>query len=248
MVILGVCDDDIGFAKNLSNKIEGILLGMPDSIDYRIRLFTSANQLIQNFESEPINILLLDIDMPGMNGFEVAEKIQKIYKETIIIFVSAYDNFVYKSFQFNPFCFLRKAHLKEEIRPTIQNVLNRFFENKETMIFKAVMGDINIRLKDICYIECKKNYYDIHLSSGVIYTCRGTLSSIEDKMSEKDFFRIHKAFIVNMIYIDSLGTNYQIKMKHGNVNNSQILPVSMRKWASFKNAYMTFIRNRVIFA
>lgn len=246
MVILGICDDDIGFTKSLSAKIGKILLGMPDSIDYRIRQFTSPKQLMQNIDSEPINILLLDIDMPGMNGFEVAEEIQKKSMDTIIIFVSAYDNFVYKSFQFNPFCFLRKEHLKEEINPTIQNVLNRFFENTETMLYKTVSGDVNIRLRDICYIECKKNYYDIHLASGAIYTCRGTLSSIEDKMSEKDFFRIHKAFIVNMLHIDSLDANYQIKMKHGNGNNSQILPVSMRKWSNFKNAYMTFIRKRVI--
>lgn len=65
-------------------------------------------------------------------------------------------------------------------------------------------------------------------------------------MSEQGFFRIHKAFIVNMIHIDSLGTNYQINMKCRNANNSQTLPVSMRKWSNFKDAYMAFIRKRVI--
>ena len=138
MVVFAVCDDDIAFTKVLYNNLNNILISAPSTIEYKVLQYTSSKQLLDDISIHPINILLLDIDIPNINGFQIAEILQKKSPDTIIIFVSAYDNLVYDSFQFNPFCFLRKNHLKNELMPTIQKVLNIFFENNNTILFKNI--------------------------------------------------------------------------------------------------------------
>ena len=241
MVVFAVCDDDIAFTKVLYNNLNNILISAPSTIEYKVLQYTSSKQLLDDISIHPINILLLDIDMPNINGFQIAEILQKKSPDTIIIFVSAYDNLVYDSFQFNPFCFLRKNHLKNELMPTIQKVLNVFFENNNTILFKTIEGNINVRVKDINFIESNKNYYEINMISGRVYKCRGTLSSIEAYLPSDDFYRIHKAFIINFNNIVSVDSNRKIT-----IANKKYFYVSLRKWSSFKSLYMDFSRKRVV--
>lgn len=245
MIIFGICDDNIDFIDNLEININNILSAMPDYIDYQIRKYHSAEDAIKRITSDPVSILLLDIDMPEIDGFHVAEEIQKFHNDIIIIFVSAYEEFVFKSFQFHPIGFLRKNWMDKDLKQTITNAINRFFENNAFIMFKTIDGEKSIRLKDICFIECQKNYYIIHLNSCHTYKCRGTLSSIENKLTKNGFFRIQKGIIVNMQYIDSLKPGYKIVMKPICNRDKVTLQLSMKKSSSFKSAYMEFIRKQV---
>lgn len=241
MIVFAVCDDDIAFAGLLSKHLRRLTVKFPDEIESQIRTFYSASQVLNYLKQDPIHILLLDIDMPGTNGFELAEILHKRSPSTIIVFVSAYDNYVYESFMFNPFCFLRKTHLKEELDNVIQKVVQKFFETNETMLFSTVESDINIRIQDIVYIESVKNYYEIHCGKNTVCRCRGTLSSIETALAKHNFYRIHHAFLVNMLNIRSVDANRTLELIDGTN-----ISVSSRKWTGFKKIYMEFARKRVL--
>ena len=240
MIEFAICDDDAVFAKVMTNHLRKRFVQLPDEIECNVQTFLSANQVLNYMEKNPIHILFLDIDMPGKNGFELAEILQKRSPDTVIVFVSAYDSFVYESFRFNPFCFLRKTHLKEELDGTIQRVLNKFLQSGRTKVFTTVYGDTKLRIRDIIYIESVKNYYDIHCDDRSVLRCRGTIASVEAALSTDGFYRIHPAFLINMENIRLLGTNRQIEMTDGTR-----LTVSMRKWKGFHEAYMEFSRKRV---
>lgn len=241
MLVFAVCDDDIAFAGLLSKHLRKLSVKFPDIIECHIRTFFSSAQVLRYIKQNPIHILLLDIDMPGSNGFELAEILQKVSPSTIIIFVSAYDNYVYDSFMFNPFCFLRKTHLKEELDNVIQKVMQKFFETNETMLFSTVDGDVNIRVQDIVYIESVRNYYEVHCGENTVRRCRGTLSSIESALENHAFYRVHPAYLVNMLNIRSVDSNHILKLIDGTS-----ISISLRKWAGFNKAYMEFTRKRVL--
>lgn len=242
MIEFAVCDDNIAFADMLAQKINNVLIGISDNFDYDIHKFHSSDQVLSYVEHHPINILFLDIDMPEKNGFYVAEMLQKRAMDTIIIFVSAYDKFVYESFKFTPFCFLRKEYIEVELKNTLTQVMEKFFENDATILFNTVDGFTNIRAKDIVYIESIKNYYFIHCKSNAIYKCRGTLTSIETDLNTHNFIRVHKAYIVNLQNVMSVNANRKIIM----YPNYPIF-ASLRKWAAFNEAYMEFSRRRIVF-
>lgn len=243
MIVFAVCDDDTAFAELMARHLRKLFVSLPDEIECYVRTFFTANQVLNYVEQNPIHVLFLDIDMPEKNGFELAKILQKKSPSTIIVFVSAYDNYVYDSFQYNPFCFLRKEHLKSELNRTVQKVLDKYLKTNETMIFSTVDGDINIRIEDIVYIESVKNYFEIHSAEKKVFRCRGTLASIEEALQKHNFYRIHTAFLVNMVNIRSVDANRIIRLTDGSTFN-----VSLRKWKGFNEAYMEYSRKRVIMA
>ncbi len=241
MIEFAVCDDDIAFANILAEKINHLLFGVPEDIDYYVHKFYSSRQVMKYVETKPINVLFLDIDMPEKNGFQVAEFLQQKSPDTIIIFVSAYDRFVYESFRFTPFCFLRKECIASELKNTLQNVLDKFFESTSSVLFESMDGNVNIRTKDIVYIESVKNYYVVHCKSEKSYKCRGTLASIEQKLNPSNFIRVHKAFIINIHNVIAVHANRKIIL-YPNI----VIHASSRKWSAFNSAYMEYTRRRII--
>lgn len=242
MLTFAVCDDNPRFAQALSKRIKLFCdKELPERIEYTmLPTFGSGLDVLEHLRSKSFNVLFLDIDMPEMNGFTLAEKLCKTHPEIIIIFVSAYEDFVYSSFEYSPFRFLRKAHLRQELDPTLQKVINKLVLDNETMSFITTDGEQIIRINDITFFEGDKNYFLIHTTSGRIYRCRGTMENIEKRIQNYDFFRVHAAFIVNEEQIESYSNEGFIKMKNG-----KRIDISKRRMPDFRQSYMQFIRKRV---
>ncbi|MBQ7379812.1 MAG: response regulator transcription factor [Clostridia bacterium] len=241
MLNIAVCDDNVRFAKQLEQKLHELcMVRVPERIECRIiPAFTCGRDVLAYAEQHVITVLFLDIDMPGMSGFALASELAGKSPDTVIVFVSAYDEFVYSSFEYAPFRFLRKTHLDEELPGTLDKVIEKCMLDHESMPFETVDGEILLRLRDISCIEGEKNYYVVRTVSGKDYRCRGTVASVEDGLSEYDFFRVHAAYIVNLEHIQSIHDGGLLHMKNG-----VRIPISRRKIVAFKQAYMQYTRRR----
>ncbi|MBQ9744783.1 MAG: response regulator transcription factor [Clostridia bacterium] len=242
MINIAVCDDNLQFATLLTQHLKKLCAyKIPQRVDCRFApTFSSAKEVLEYLKDNTIDVLFLDIDMPETNGFKLAEMLCESHPDTIIIFVSSYEEFVYSSFEYCPFRFLRKAHLAQELDITLQKVIEKCILNNETILFDTTDGDLVLRVRDIMFFEGQKNYYIINTVSGAQYKCRGTMESVEDLTSKYDFFRIHSAYVINHEHIESVNSNGYLIMK-----NKKILNVSKRRMSAFKNAYMQFIRRRI---
>lgn len=241
MLTIAICDDNPQFAKILAKKINFLCAhNLPERIDCHIApIFGSAENVLQFLKIQAINILFLDIDMPKINGFKLAEYLCKHYPETIIIFVSSYEEFVYSSFEYCPFRFLRKSHLEQELPITFQKVIEKCLSDNEIITVLSTEGEQILRTKDIVFIEGQKNYFMIYTTTNKTYKCRGTMDFANQLVCEYDFFRIHAAYIVNEEHIDSIDNSGYVKMKNG-----KIIDISKRRFSAFKDDYMQFIRRR----
>ena len=240
MLTIAVCDDNLQFARRLVEKIRVMCATLlPERIICQVVAeFTTAEAVLAYLKNNDISILFLDIEIPKCNGFELAAQINIAYPDVIIIFVSAYDNFVYDSFSYSPFRFLRKSHLETELPEAFEKVIEKCIYNLDTMDFITTDGQATIRIKDILYIEGVKNYYIVHCKNKD-YKCRGTITSIEENTKKYNFFRIHAAYVVNMDNIEKTLNGCTIVMKNGDQLN-----ISQRRYIDFKNSYMKFTRGR----
>lgn len=241
MIRIVICDDNPIFASALSDNITSLCAKtVPDELDCRVGpVFSSAELVLAYLEINTINIIFLDIDMPRISGFDLAETISKKYPETLIIFVSAYDNFVYSSFAYSPFRFLRKSHLKDELPIAFRKAIEKCMCKSLVLDFHSTDGMISIRSDDIIYFECDKNYYTVFCNSGTKYRCRGTINSLEEKCADSRFIRIHSAYIVNLEHIHKVMDNNFVILSNG-----QNIAISRRRQKEFKDAYMLFVRRR----
>jgi DNA-binding LytR/AlgR family response regulator len=109
-MVIGICDDDIRTGEELRDEI--LKYNQRMNIESEICLFQSGQALLEAIDekTETMQILFLDIEMPEMDGFEVAKCINEQKKDIIQIFVSSHDERVYEALDFHPFHFIRKEY------------------------------------------------------------------------------------------------------------------------------------------
>lgn len=238
MLNIVFCDDNVQFLVLLKNVVEkecrkSILKGEDIKIG---PAFGSGKELIQHIKTNHVDVVLLDIDMPNMNGFEVAKYICKEHKYVKIIFMSAYDNFVYSTFEFYPFAYLRKSHISDELPKVLNRILEKIHEPEKQLKLLTIDGIKLLDVNSISYVESKRNYYSVYSIQGNEYICRGTLADFEKDILKFDFFRIHAAYIVNLEHVEKIIEKGYVLIQ------SVTLPIAQRRVKDFKKAYMDYIR------
>ncbi len=173
---------------------------------------------IKILEEESIDLIFLDIQMPGMTGLQLIKLISE--KKINIILVTAYDNYALEGYEMNVVDYLLKPvsfdrfyqacskvkdifDLKQsnEINHS-NNQVNSFFVNSEYSLIKVYANDI-------LYIEGMKDYIKIYLlSQPKALITRMSFKMIEEKLPQVGFFRVHKSYLVNIDRINSIRNNF----------------------------------------
>ncbi len=172
---------------------------------------------IQKIKEYEPDLVFLDIQMPGMNGFEMLQKLDEIPK---VIFVSAFDEFALKAFDVNALDYLLKPIDPTRLSDTLQKLqqpeedfstkLNGNDARKDKILTK---GDkIFIKDGDKCWyvdidtvriFESDGNYVKVYFDRFRPLILR-SLNSLEERLDPKHFFRANRKFIINLNWISSI--------------------------------------------
>ncbi|OEK04047.1 LytR/AlgR family response regulator transcription factor [Roseivirga misakiensis] len=170
-----------------------------------------AVKSINNFKPD---LVFLDIQMPGLTGFEVLQKLDHMPQ---IIFATAYDEYAFQAFQVHALDYLLKPYTRERFAEAIQLVDQRS-ENYLTQIHSLVSSLneqetyltnllvsvrqklINIPAAEIIRIEANGDYAKLVTSTGSHLSNYG-ISALESKLNPQHFTRVHRSAIINVSYI-----------------------------------------------
>lgn len=236
MIHIYVCDDSIEFRRLFDQTLSKLVpLYFAKSLDYRIEdSVGNGEQLLKRLENKPMDVLFLDIDMPEINGFELAKQIIAKNKDAVIIFVSGYDHYVYQVFEFFPFAYLRKSHILDELPTVLKRISDKYDRDNRTITVASIDGNVKLDTRDIIYIQSEGNYFLVQTNQGTC-KCRGTLSQIETLVANLDFYRIHSAYIVNLNHIQKVGQNEVLLS-----SIKSPIPIAQRRLSGFREAYSAF--------
>lgn len=157
------------------------------------------------------DVVFLDVEMPKMNGIEVAKTLIELKKVPLIIFATAYPQFAAEAFRVNAVDYLLKPYDERQLKQTIERIEKKLYptstvDNTEKLGKLAIEtgSDIDYILpEDILYI-----YRDDKVSKIITqtneYEVRTTLKELESRLVPFSFFRIHKGFLVNLKYVSRL--------------------------------------------
>ena len=140
--------------------------------------------------------MLLDIDMPGMDGLEIAAKMQQMETRPILIFVTSQDALVYDSFQYHPFGFIRKAYVDRELEQVLLEAVKEWKKQNHRYCFRCENEMVSLNTEQIIYLESTGNYLELHTRERS-YRIRETLAGAQEALAVYGFVRIHKGFLVN---------------------------------------------------
>lgn len=171
--------------------------------------FTSVDDAIKYCESNPIDLIFLDIQMPLINGVDFC----KAYcKDKMVIFITAFENYAVQGFELNAIDYLLKPI--DENRFKIAVTKARDYYNythnlvvgpKKTFLFvRSKYTLIKIQFDDIEYIETLDDYLKINLVGGNTILTKMNLKTILSSLDENVFIRVHRSYAINLNKIESI--------------------------------------------
>ncbi|MCR4032160.1 MULTISPECIES: LytR/AlgR family response regulator transcription factor [Flavobacterium] len=175
----------------------------------------TAMELNSFLKKESVDVIFLDVEMPGLTGMEFLGSAANLPK---IIIVSAYERYALKGYEMNVFDYLLKPvsydrFLKSVNRLYDQQVKELKSDDKDHIFIKVDKKNKKLKFEEILFIESMENYVLIHtvVSKEMVYC---TLKMMSDNLPAAIFLQVHRSFIVNISQVQSIeGNSLEIK-KH----------------------------------
>jgi len=173
---------------------------------------------VKTLRAEKPDLVLLDIQMPEMDGFEVVRQIGP-EKMPATIFITAYDRYALRAFDTNALDYLLKPMERSRFEKALLRAKERIGEKSQRQVSERIMAALEqmkrqeeylerlpvaengrillVRTREIDWIEAEGNYCRLHVGQRS-YEIRETLSALDRKLNPRDFARIHRSTIVNL--------------------------------------------------
>ncbi len=174
-------------------------------------IFTHPEKALAWLEENGPDVVFLDIEMPGINGLNFAEK---IINHTEVVFITAYEKYSIEALRLTAFDYLLKPVGEDELVQCITRLEQKLLQKKgsknskklNTQFDKIALPSLEgvhfINIKDIVRVEAESNYSVFHFADKKKMTISKTLKQVEEALDGYTFFRPHKSFLINLSYIN----------------------------------------------
>lgn len=229
---LAVVDDEPILRENTRNIITTAfeMQGIPCALD----TFEGATSFLSSFMSNDYTHIFLDIDMPGMNGLDLADKIRKSQRETMIIFVTSYPQYMSDAFGKNVLAYIDKAHIKIELTDFIHRIIH---ENKQkkarTITIDTIDGPVVLDSRDILFIDIENGRVTVHTKILDLKTKLRSIKEIEHCFDSESFQYCDKGILVNLHHIQKFD-DYSLRLR----NYTPAISVSRRRLKELKEKHL----------
>lgn len=238
---LAYCDDEpiqLEYTKRIAEKWAaeaGVLL---EFTGYH----SGEEVLFENTEGYPFDLLILDIDMQGMDGMTLAEKIRRKDERLPIVFLTNLEEYVFQGYELHALRYLLKPLNEEKLFPLLDEI-NGSKSRQKRYLIENVRGDlVKIELGDIIYIEALGHYLKIHTRQRD-YELKKSLSDISTELMEAQgvsgaagFVSTHRSFLVNLFHVERLLRTDCI------LSDGSAVPVSRNAYKSVNEAFIAYYR------
>ena len=210
MINVAICDDDIA----TTGKIEEMLCRIAKKcfIPAETEVFWDGKDLADAVEGgSRYDIIFLDIEMEKEDGITAAQKIRKVDKNTLIIYVTSHESYMQESFIVRPFRFLLKPVNEMQMEACFGAACEEISSFDSYFRYSYQRINHKVPIRDILYFESKRRKVYIVTEKEVL-ELYGKLNDIEKslKASKTAFLRVHQSFLVNYKHVDGLAYDFII--------------------------------------
>ena len=234
-----LCDDDVNFISVIKTEIQKTFKSFGRKNN--IQSFNKGSALLKTWNKKFADAVFIDIEMPIMDGFQLAEQLKSTKPDALIIFVTSYEDKVYQSWELQPFWFVRKSHLDdlEIVLPRLLVKIDAEREKKNHMFNLMTENKIiQIDISTLKYIQSYKHYIIFYDKFGGKVQARCKISDAEKQLSHLYFIRVQSGYIVNCRFISKITSRDVILI------SGECIHMSRDRIENIKNEFQRFIRSR----
>ena len=233
---IALCDDDARALPVIAGAAESAFNAQ--GIQTEIYRFSSGMALLEAMEQTHFNLLLLDIEMPGMDGIAVGKKLRAMEDDIKIVYVSEAETRVFESFQVQPLGFVRKSNFLNDIAAVVELYVKTSSQEQggNYLELSTRSGLLSLKSKQVRYIEGSRNYQLLYMDGKKEpIEVKMTMERLEEMTEPYGFIRVHKGYLVNYLYIQRISTG-EVTLLDGTE-----IPIGRSKVGEVKVKYLTLI-------
>lgn len=217
---------------------------LADEYAIELSFFDTAEQLLsklqeiqRNQEAFP-NLILLDIELPNMDGITLGKQIKELNADVFLVFATAYVEYAIKGYEANAFRYLLKPISAEVLRNLLVDIQAEYHKKKWLSV-KTKSGEMMIALQDLIYISAEDKYTVLY-AKNQHYISDQSLMRYEEQLNAYGFFRIHRKYLVNLYH-------------HKGIQNGKVLlaqeyslPISKKRMADYQKQLFRYLGEDLI--
>jgi DNA-binding LytR/AlgR family response regulator len=173
-----------------------------------LRTFTDWKEAAEYMRNHPVDLIFLDIQMPGMNG---TEWYRKFGQEKMVIFTTAFKEYAVEGFDLDAVDYLLKPIESERFQKAVTKAKDYFHYlhtsdrgGEQNLFVRSEYSLVKIPLPEIEYIETLDDYLKIHLNEKKPVITKMNVKSVMKRLNSKEFVRVHRSYVVRMDRIVSV--------------------------------------------
>jgi len=199
-----------------------------------------VTRAVEQIMAGGVDVVFLDISMPGSNGMRLAEFLKNLQTPPVLVFVTAYSEHAVQAFDLDAVDYVLKPVESSRLERALAKVENAIKQRdqrgtgRDLRISAERDGNkVFILARDISYVEARGDYADIH-TQGASYLAKSSMASLEERLADEGFMRVHKSFIVNIGKVHGVRALGQGLMELTLAHEERTIPVSRRRTAQLK--------------
>lgn len=246
MINIAICDDDARYIRYIKQKLKEAGLSEREAVFYE---YMAGSELLNAFPEIELDLLILDIQMIGMNGNEVAQKFREKYINTILVFCSGVYNPTPESFKVSPYRYLLKQYTDEKMLLELREIVDFVKKKKEVPSISVHYFSNTVELKpeEILYISIAKRGSRVCVCPNVTrleceerFISNYSVKQLYEVLKDYDFAYAHNSYIVNMKHVKSKTLN-DLEMINGD-----ILTISRARRKEFHKRMADYFESKYI--
>ena len=194
---LAICDDskqDTQFVQSLAAD-----WAKSRNLDLQTLTFPSAESFLFHYEEDKnFDILLLDIEMDGMDGVTLAKQIRRENEAVQMVFITGYSDYIAEGYEVAALHYLMKPVKQEKLFSVLDRALEKWKQNERCLNLELSGAMTRIPFYEIRYLDVHKNYVTVHAKQD--YTLKRTLGDFEAELDQR-FHRVGRSYILNLKHI-----------------------------------------------
>ncbi len=226
---IGICDDDAAQLASLARMTEAWAAKAGHSC--HVRSFPSAESFLFAWEDDnAYDILLLDVEMPGLSGIDLAKRIRQQGARPEILFITSHFEFIAEGYEVEALHYLMKPVGGDKLMEVLDRAAARRAVEPPSLVITCEGELVKLYETEILYVEASLHYITIYTRDRV-YTIKESLSAFARRLSD-GFYRCHRSYLV------SLGEIVRISRREITLENGKVLPLSRGLYDEINRAFI----------